>query len=434
MSLVWQIAFVLGLLGGLLAAMAGLRYLAKALGWHPELQRKLIHMGAGGLACALPWVMSTDWQVWLLLGLTALAMLAMRTRLLGGIGQALHGVERRSWGDFLLVLSVALIFLLYQNVPVFYVLPLAILTWADAAAALAGVRYGRIFFATEDGQKSVEGSVVFFLVALILSMICLLLLTEIARGSVITVSLAVAVFATALEADSWDGFDNLFLPLGVFILLNTLIATDPGVLPLLIPLALACGYGIYALRRHLGSGRQVARVHGIAMFLLLCAVYPLNAILPGLALILPAWIIPSFRTGRPALAWVGGMALLSFFYFAFEGATGWTAINLYGLAMAALVTAAAGFAPATAVLRLITGSVTALICGAIWWVVTGSNPEDAFWHGEITIWALIWLVLVGLLAGALAPVFARRPALGLILLGSAAPNLFLIYTFLAGAP
>ena len=73
---------------------------------------------------------------------------------------------------------------------------------------------------------------------------------------------------------------------------------------------LAGGFAMHAVRRAMGSGQQVARVHGIAMFLLLCAVYPANALLPALALVLPAWFHPPLRQGRTALAWVGALALI----------------------------------------------------------------------------------------------------------------------------
>ena len=40
--------------------------------------------------------------------------------------------------------------------PVLYVLPLAVLTLSDAAAALAGSSYGRMRYTIEEGQKSIK--------------------------------------------------------------------------------------------------------------------------------------------------------------------------------------------------------------------------------------------------------------------------------------
>ncbi|MEM9320759.1 MAG: hypothetical protein AAGA70_17405 [Pseudomonadota bacterium] len=429
MNISLGLAMVLAILGVLLAAMLGVRKLAKARGWHAELQRKIVHVGAGGMACALPWLLPAPWQVWALLALTALAMLALRLPAFSGVGGTLHDVGRRSWGDFLLVLAVALIYLLHQGIAVLYVLPLAILTLADAAAALAGIRYGRMFFATEDGTKSVEGSVMFFLVALILGMVCLLLMTEIPRASVITVALAVAGFATLLEADSWHGFDNLFLPMGAYILLATLLIVPPWQAAAQIVIAIAGAGAVYALRERMGASLQVARVHALAMFLLLCVVFPMNAVLPALALILPAVFYAPLRDGPLALGWVAALALLSFVYFAYEPASGRTAINLFGLAFAGMVAAWAGFAARPAI-----ASLTALGLAAIWLVVAAVNPETAQWHGDIRLLGIVSILASAAIAATASRVLAPRPILSITALGSAGPSLFLVATLSIGAP
>lgn len=418
-----NLGMVLGLLAGLLAAMAGLKRLATARDWHPELSRKIIHVGAGSLACALPWLLPQEWQVWLLLGLTASAMLALRLGALGGIGTTLHGVERQSWGDFLLVLAVALIFLLHGGVAVFYLLPIAILTLADAAAALAGIRYGRVFFTTEDGRKSLEGSAMFFLVALILSMICLLLLTDTARPNVITISFGIAAFATALEADSWQGFDNLFLPMGVYILLLATLEVEPGTAALRIALILAAATATFLISRATGSGRHVARVHAMAVFCVLAVVYPLNAILPALAMLVPAALRTAPEEPRDALAFVGFLALLSFIYLAVESATGFTAINFFGLACAALAAAHIGQVLA----RPVWAALAAGGLAVLWFVVLWLNPPPADWHGAVAPVGAV-LILAAALWPSLRPAsFTPQPVLRLGLLGALPPSLLLAF-------
>ncbi|MBT8456139.1 MAG: hypothetical protein KJO15_08565, partial [Alphaproteobacteria bacterium] len=90
-----QTGLVLGLIAGLLALMAGLGRLAKARGWPAEVQRKIVHVAAGGLAMGLPWIFAADWPVYLLLGLTLLAMGALRLPVLRAMGGTLHGVDRQ---------------------------------------------------------------------------------------------------------------------------------------------------------------------------------------------------------------------------------------------------------------------------------------------------------------------------------------------------
>ena len=93
------------------------------------------------------------------------------------------------------------------------------LTLSDAAAALIGTRYGRKLFAVEAGTKSLEGVAMFFLVTWIVAMVLLLLMTDIGRVNVVLLSLAVAAFGALVEADSWRGFDNLFVPVGIHLFL-----------------------------------------------------------------------------------------------------------------------------------------------------------------------------------------------------------------------
>jgi phytol kinase len=61
----------------------------------------------------------------------------------------------------------------------------------------------------------VEGSAVFFLITLLISIVCLMLMTPLPPLNILVISMMVAGFGTLVEAASWRGFDNLFLPLGL---------------------------------------------------------------------------------------------------------------------------------------------------------------------------------------------------------------------------
>ena len=112
--------------------------------------------------------------------------------------------------------------------PVLYILPILILTLCDAASALVGSRYGRRVFQIEEGTKSVEGVVVFAVTAWLLSLIVILLLTDIGRGEAVLLAFITAVFGALLEAASWRGLDNLFIPLGLYFLLANLLYLGAG--------------------------------------------------------------------------------------------------------------------------------------------------------------------------------------------------------------
>ena len=91
------IAIILCTLGAL---MLGVKLL-QAGGIDPELARKLVHMGMGIACLPFPWLFSAPWPVWILAGMAAVALAALRTvpvlrRELGGV---LHGVQRASFGE-----------------------------------------------------------------------------------------------------------------------------------------------------------------------------------------------------------------------------------------------------------------------------------------------------------------------------------------------
>lgn len=206
----------------LLSTRLGARY-----SLHAEVRRKIVHVSLGLYALCFPLMFSEPWEV-VTLCLLAIAILVgarILPSLAGSLGPALHGVKRNSVGELLFAFSIALLFFLSRDQVVLYVLPLLILALCDAFAALVGVSYGRISFVVEQGRKSIEGSVVFFLTAWILAMISLLLLSGLARDEVIISSLIVAGIGTLLEGISWKGLDNLFIPFGLFLLTQRILET-----------------------------------------------------------------------------------------------------------------------------------------------------------------------------------------------------------------
>lgn len=401
---------VVALIGAMLTAILGLNRLARAHGWEAELRRKIVHVATGTLAIALPWLLPHAWQVWLLLALTAVAMALMRTQALAGLGQAVHGVERQSWGDYLLVLGVALTFALHGERAILYVLPLAILAVADAAAALAGLRYGRTFYNAGLGRKSLEGSTIFFLLTLILSMVCLLLLTDVPRANVIAISAAIAGFATLVEADSWHGFDNLFVPMGVLIFLqSTLDASAMGAVVRVGAVTLASGLALM-MARAAGLAPQVARVHALAVFMLLSVAELHHAILPATYLAAQVLLPPPQGLNRDnhILHAVAALALVSFGFFAAGPLLGRATIDFYSLAVAAMTAATivAALAGRPALVRAATGVVTVGAAFALWAAVSAQDPAAPRWHGSLMVPASLVIALsvaVPLLAPHLVP-------------------------------
>ncbi|MBV6656303.1 MAG: hypothetical protein KI785_00900 [Devosiaceae bacterium] len=351
----------------ILAGMWLVSRLAKRWGWSAEIQRKLVHVTTGLFAMALPWLLPSPALVYGLLAATLLVMLVLRLPSIakGSVGRVVHGVERSSWGDVMLVLAVATLYFSSgeASTPVLYLLPLAILTVSDAAAAVAGSAYGRMHYVVEDGQKSVEGSLVFFMITWILAMSFLLLLSDVPRATVVLLSFIAAAFATLLEADSWRGFDNYFVPVGVLLLLATNLDSSSLTLVLLAVgfiagFAFIHGYGGPLL----GLSAHTSRAYTAGLFMISAVTVWPNMILPTLALVAQTFarrFNPS-DSRHPDLDMLGLLAALSFAALLGGSALGVSAISFYSIACAAIALQCAMLALADRSLVIRLGSLAVM--------------------------------------------------------------------------
>jgi phytol kinase len=228
-----KIAGSVALLGLVLWGVSRLARIAKL---DAELSRKLIHISLGLYCLTFPFVFSHTWEVAVTCALAVAMFMLARGMMRDSLGAGLHAVQRTSYGELLFAVSVALLFWLKDGHHIalvndrqpamgasLYIVPILILTLCDAASALVGTRYGRRLFQVEEGSKSVEGVVVFVVTAWLVSLMAFLLLTDIGRGEVILLAFITAAFAALLEAASWRGLDNLFIPLGLYFLLANLM-------------------------------------------------------------------------------------------------------------------------------------------------------------------------------------------------------------------
>lgn len=410
MTILGPLILAIASIAVLLGLMALVRVQARRADWSAELQRKIVHVGTGLYALALPLIFAENWPILVLLALTLAVMVGLRLPALAGIGAALHSVERKSYGDFFLAIAVGLVLLLSRRDPLLYTLPLAVLTLSDAAAALAGSAYGRRFFATADGRKSIEGSAIFFMVTLIVAMICLLLLSDIPRANVVVMALMVAAFGTLVEADSWHGFDNLFLPLGI--LLFVWVHQDRSPLELAGVLAV---FGAALIALHLLApvfrfNRHVVRVYLVAAFLILSTISVQYTVLPLMSLALHAGLRnrPPQTDASPELDAVAALAFVSFGWLVVGEGLGMNAVNFYamtsmGICFGLIVLSLPAVAPLT---RAMLGFVAGGALVTLWATLARINPEIPLRVLPALPGAALSLALVGL------PAFLRPATFG----------------------
>ncbi len=324
----------------LMGAIALIRWVGQRFGWNAEVSRKCVHVAIGLYAMALPIIFQ---QVWPVIGLLLVALLLMAWLRLpsvrnGGLGETIHAVERTSWGDIWLALAIGFVFLRSEGEYILYGLPIAIITLSDSAAALTGSAYGRRRFSVEAGVKSWEGVIAFFMVSVIVAMTMLLLLTDAPRENVIILAFSIAAFGAIVEAVSWRGLDNLFVPICVHFFLYGYLYASPMALAVIAVQFLVAVIAVALIAKRIGLSVHASRAFVIAIFLFMGVSGPYGAIVPALAIV--AHLI---ARKRPSAGWHQDLDFIATLcavglLWLFVGETlGPNALNFYNLGMAGLV-------------------------------------------------------------------------------------------------
>jgi phytol kinase len=200
------IAFLYLLFIGLLAE--GTNRFTKA---NPEIVRKIVHIGTGNVIL-LAWFLKIPMWVGVVASVffSAIAFLSYYLPILPSI----NGVGRKSLGTFFYAVSIGVLVAWFWTLqlPQFAAIGILVMTWGDGLAALIGQRYGKHSYLLWDTRKSWEGSLTMGFVSFLVTLI-ILLVTQGSSWQIWLVSCIVAIVATALEAFSKYGIDNLTVPI-----------------------------------------------------------------------------------------------------------------------------------------------------------------------------------------------------------------------------
>ncbi len=202
---------------GIVALFVSGEILRRVFSVETEYTRKLSHLGAGFIVAAFPWLLQHTLTV-------AVLALSFFLLLLGGkltgMLESVHGVERRTSGAYYYPLAVLGIFWLSQGDPLLYCPPVVVLAISDTGAAIVGKRVGKRRYRVMDGARSVEGSLTFFGLTFTIVLAALVIAGRPGWPEMLLVTLVVAIMATATEAISVRGTDNLFIPYACFLILE----------------------------------------------------------------------------------------------------------------------------------------------------------------------------------------------------------------------
>lgn len=196
---------------------AGVEVLTHRIGiLAPELARKLAHMSAAGLAALLPLVLGFEDIA--LLGLLFAGVMLTSQRL--RIFTAIHGVSRRTYGEILFPLGIALLAIACPS-PLPFAYGVLVLGLGDGLAALVGERFGRRRIPHVHTRKTLWGTGAFLTVCFVLG-VPLLAATGASPAYAIAAAAAMAIALTPIELFLTYGLDNLALPLFAGLLLTGL--------------------------------------------------------------------------------------------------------------------------------------------------------------------------------------------------------------------
>lgn len=215
------VAAILLVLAAFAALMLGVRR-ARARFWlGSEGARKTVHISMGLGTAAFPWLFRDTWAVLVLTGAFLALLLALRfvASLRSNFGDVLGGVGRASAGDLYFPVAIGGLFALTNGAPLDFVVPVLVLTFADAIAALVGTRWGRHRYVADEGEKSWEGSLAFFATAVVCVFVPLVATGHAPLHSALA-ALCIATVTMLAEATAWRGLDNLFVPFATLAMLR----------------------------------------------------------------------------------------------------------------------------------------------------------------------------------------------------------------------
>ena len=179
-----------------------------------ELKRKALHISVGLTALSFPLFLNEKWMIVASIGLVVAWLLAVRRLafLRHHFGSVLHDVRRTSLGDVYFAFAIGGLLLLTQDKPIFFVIPILILTLADAFAAIVGKMFPVGPLAGVAKGKTAAGCIAFFVVAFAVSSWLLLAIADLQTGHALFVAAGLAASTCVAEAISRRGIDNLMVP------------------------------------------------------------------------------------------------------------------------------------------------------------------------------------------------------------------------------
>ncbi|MEO5627394.1 MAG: hypothetical protein ABIQ89_00705 [Candidatus Saccharimonadales bacterium] len=184
-----------------------------------ELARKLVHISVGTFVAFWPYFMS--WQQIQLMSLAFFAVVLVSFKM--NVFHAIHSVKRKTWGELLFPIGIGLSALI-MPAPIVFTAAILHLSLADGFAAVVGKHYGVLHqYTIRNYTKTLAGTLVFFVISLLIVTGAVLISGTVVTWPIVPLLIWLPAAATAVENISLAGTDNIFVPLLVILVLQTVI-------------------------------------------------------------------------------------------------------------------------------------------------------------------------------------------------------------------
>ena len=187
-----------------------------------EQSRKFLHVSGGLMCLLLPSFFTSHWEVLILASLSFLLLFITYAK---EMLPSLHQTKRKSVGSVLFPMPVYLCFLIacLKDNNLFFYLPVSLLTISDTAAEIGGNKWGQSGKQFFDSQKTLIGSLCFYITALIVCFIWLFFIYNYPLNIIIKISLLMPLLTAVAELVTLHGWDNLTVPAVTIIILQITI-------------------------------------------------------------------------------------------------------------------------------------------------------------------------------------------------------------------
>lgn len=181
--------------------------------------RKLVHILIGVATSFSPFIFNSNLlPICLALTFILINYLALNNNFMNSI----HSIRRKSYGTTFFPLSFLILSIFFWEYKTYFLLSFMILSFSDPIASIIGenIKNPRTFYLISD-RKSIEGSITFFIVSIIILFFGSSLLLTLSLPSKIFFSVFIAIGATIAEMCSSKGSDNISVPIISILLMIT---------------------------------------------------------------------------------------------------------------------------------------------------------------------------------------------------------------------